>query len=177
VKTTRRATAGGRGGGDPDRRGQSSEGRKAPHLLNRMRDGEEGQPQSLGRGEGEGHPQILRDGPGREETGECQEGKGGEHPLTSRARQTQGRETQEKRRKECGRMTGTLESKTGDGPRQTTKKGARNAKGTPKQTASGDWSESETLARTRIVNSAETRKLAKTRNEETRREDDDWLGW
>ena len=97
--------------------------------------------------------------------------------MTSRARQTQGRETQEKRRKEGGRTSGTSESKTGDGPRQTKKKGTRNAKGTPKQTASGDWSESETLARTRIVNSAETRKLAKTRNEETRREDDDWLGW
>jgi hypothetical protein len=83
-----------------------------------------------------------------------------------RAQQTQGRETQEKRRKECGRTTGT-ESKTGDGPRQTKKK----------QTTSSDWSESKTLARTRIENSAETRKLAKTRSEETRSEDDDWPGW
>ncbi len=97
-------------------------------------------PLGLGRGEGEGHPQMLRDGPWLGTEGECREGKRGKHPLTKRARQTQGRETQEKRRKGGGRTTETGSGK-GDGLRQTKINLTQNEKGTPKQTKSGDWSE------------------------------------
>jgi hypothetical protein len=57
------------------------------------------------------------------------------------------------------------------------RKEKRNEMGTPKKGKSGDWSESEKSARARKLARTRIESGAKTRSEETRRENDDWPGW